>query len=170
MKQAKSKRSRRSGGKLTKRRLSQRTEAARENSLHALADMRRNPNLSASRAARAHGVKLQTIKKHYPSALRKSRGKLRVTRSDRFRHTLNLPDAQGKAQPFSTRSSAERTQASRYLRDLGRYLRGNRHALDPWRGKSIAGFELVTDAQTIESIEPALSDFSLYRSFNGGAA
>jgi hypothetical protein len=52
---------------------------------------------------------------------------------------------------------------------VGRYMRGNRTALSRWHGKRIAGVELVTDGRTLQSIEPALSDFSLYRSLNGGA-
>ena len=68
-----------------------------------------------------------------------------------------------------TRSSKDREALSRYLRDLGRYLRGNRDALAPWHGKRIAGVELVTAGRTIVAIESALSDFSLYRAFNGGA-
>jgi hypothetical protein len=49
-------------------------------------------------------------------------------------------------------------------------LRGNRDALSKWQRKKVAGVELVTDGRTLISIEPALSDFSLYRSFNPGGA
>jgi hypothetical protein len=89
---------------------------------------------------------------------------------DRYTVTLYVPDAQGNAVPVRTRSSKEREQLSQYLRDLGRFLRGNRDALARWQGKKIAGAELVTATRTILAIEPALSEFSLYRAFNGTGA
>jgi hypothetical protein len=39
-----------------------------------------------------------------------------------------------------------------------------------WQGKTIAGIKLLTNPRIIVNIEPALSDFSLYRAFNGGGA
>jgi hypothetical protein len=150
--------------------ISQRSSAARDRAMHVIAAMRRNRRLSLARAAKLEGVKPETVKKHFSSALRKSGGKFRATKSDRFVETLYLPDAHGNAVPVLTRSSKERNQASAYLRDLGRYLRGQKDALAKWHGKTIAGVELVTAGRTIVAIEPALSDFSLYKSFNGGAA
>jgi hypothetical protein len=82
------------------------------------------------------------------------------TRSGIFRNPVPLP----------TRSSKERKQASNYLRDLGRYLRGQKSALAKWHGKKIAGVELVTAGRTVVALESALSDFHIYRVLNGGAA
>jgi hypothetical protein len=132
--------------------------------------MRRNPNLSFTHAAKLEGVKPNTVKKYIPSAFKKSNGKLRASKDDRYSATLYIPDAQGNSVAVKTRSSNEREQLSQYLRDLGRYLRGKRDALAAWHGKKVAGVELITAGRTIEAIEPALSDFSLYRTFNGGAA
>src|SRR5712692_2864312 len=142
-------------------RLPRRSSEARENALHVLAALRRDPSLSPTHAARLQGVKLQTIKRYFPSALKKSKGRLRVTASDHFSTTLFVPDAHGNPVPVNTRSSKERQQLSQYLHDLGRYLRGNRNALSAWHGKQIAGIELVTAGRTIKAIEPALSEFSL---------
>lgn len=150
--------------------LPERSQFARDRALHALAEMRRDPNLSLTHAARLQGVKRETVKKYFPSALKQANGKFRVKKSDRYSATLYVPDAQGNAVAVKTRSSKEREQLGQYLRDLGRYLRGKRDALAPWHGKRIAGVELVTAGRTIVAIEPALSDFSLYRTFNGGAA
>jgi hypothetical protein len=150
--------------------LSERSYAARDRALHVLAAMRRDPSLSLTHAAKLHGVKPETIRQHFSSALRKTGGRFKVTKSDRYAETLYIPDKHGNPIPLPTRSSKERRQASAYLRDLGRYLGGDRNALSKWHGKKIAGVELVTAGRTIVSIEPALSDFSLYRSFNGGAA
>jgi hypothetical protein len=156
--------------KLSSAKLSQRSQSAYDRSLHVLAAMRRDPKLSLTHAAKLEGVKRDTVKRHFPSALKQSHGKFRVTKNDRNTATLYIPDIHGNSIPVNTRSSKDRQALSRYLRDLGRYLRGNRNALAPWHGKKIAGVKLVTAGRTIVAIEPALSEFSLYRAFNGGAA
>jgi hypothetical protein len=161
---------RNSSGKLSNAKLSQRSQSAYHRSLHVLAAMRRDRKLSLTHAAKLEGVKRETVKKYFPSALKQAHGKFRVTKSDRNTATLYIPDAHGNSIPVNTRSSKDRKALSRYLRDLGRYLRGSRTALAPWHGKQIAGVPLVTDGRTIVAIEPALSEFSLYRAFNGGAA
>jgi hypothetical protein len=149
-------------------RLSQRSEAARNRALHVLAAVRDDPTLTPSQAARREGVKLGTVKKYFPSAVTKVNGKLRVTESDRYAATLYVPDAEGNPIPVKTTSWKQRQELGEFLRDLGRHQRGNRNALKKWRGKKIAGVELLTDERAIRNIEPALSDFSLYRAFNGG--
>lgn len=151
-------------------RLSERSYAARDRSLHLIAALRDDPRLSPSRGARREGVKLETAKKYFPSAFKKVNGKLQVTKDDRFTATLYVPDANGNSVPVTTTSWKQRQQLGEYLRDLGRYQRGNRNALKKWQGKKIAGVELLTDPRAIVAIEPALSDFSLYRAFNGGGA
>jgi hypothetical protein len=149
--------------------LSKRSEEAHDRAMHAIAWKRRNPKKAMTYAAQLHGVKPATIKKYFPSAVRKVNGKLEVTGTDRYSATLYVPDANGNSVPVHTRSSKDRRALSRYLRDLGRYLRGKRNALAPWRGKTIAGVEMVTSADVIVSLEAALSEFSLYRSTNSGA-
>jgi hypothetical protein len=123
-------------------------------------------SLTLAHAAKLYGVKLETVRKYFPSALKRVKGKLQVTKSDRYRETLYLPDAQGHSVAIKTRSSKERSEAGQYLRDIGRALRGDVRALSKWRGKKIAGVELLTDERALAAIEPALSDFSLYRTFN----
>jgi len=152
------------------RELPERSQSARERALHVIASMRRNPRLSLSHAAKLEGVKVETVKKYMPSALGKANGKFRATKSDCYSATLYVPDAQGNSVAVKTRSSKDREALGQYLRDLGRYLRGKRDALAPWHGKRIAGVELVTSIRTIAAIEPALSEFSLYRTFNSGAS
>lgn len=147
----------------------ERSRSARERALHVLSAMRLDSSLSLTRAAKMQGIKAATVKKYLPSALKVSKGKFRVTKSDRYSATLYIPDSDGNSVPVKTRSSKERTELSNYLRDLGRYLRGDRNALAQWQGRKIAGIELITDGPTIKAIEPALFDFSLYRTLNGGA-
>jgi len=149
--------------------LPERSQSARDRGLHVLAAMRDDPNLSLTHAAKLQGVKPETVKKYFPSALKKSNGKLRATKSDRYTATLYVPDAKGNSVAIRTRSSRDREALGQYLRDLGRYLRGDRDALSRWRGRKIAGVELLTDERTIMAIESALSDFSLYRAFNSGS-
>ena len=150
--------------------LPERSQAARDRALHVLAAMRREPKLSLTHAAKLEGVKPATVKKYFSGALRPSKGKLRVTKSDRFTETLNIPDSTGNAAVITTHGSKERNEASRYLRDLGRASRGKRGVLTEWKGKKIGGVEVFADEGAISSIEPLLSDFSLYRTSNGGAA
>jgi hypothetical protein len=129
--------------------------------------MRQNLALGLTHAARLQGTKADTVKKYFPSAFTKSNGKFRVTKSDRFAAILYLPDDQGNPVAFKTRSWKEREEAGEYLRDLGRALRGDPTALLKWQGKKIAGRELVTDMRAIMAMEPALSEFALYREFSG---
>jgi hypothetical protein len=149
--------------------LTLRSQGARDRALHVLAAMRRDPSLSLNRAAKLEGVKPETVKRNFASALRKVGGKFHATKSDRYAVTLYVPDVYGNPVAVETHSSEERATLGRYLSDLGRYLRGDRHALAAWHGKKISGVELVTAGRTIAAIEPALSGFSLYRAFNGGA-
>jgi hypothetical protein len=150
--------------------LSKRSQSARDRALHAIAAMRRDGTLRLTQATKLHGVKAETIHKYFPSELRKSGGRFRVRTSDRYAATVYLPDKHGNPVEVATLSSGERKQASQYLRDLGRYLRGQKNALSRWHGKKIAGVELVTSGRTIIAMEPALSEFSLYRALNSGAA
>ncbi len=132
--------------------------------------MRRESRLSLNRAAKLEGIKAETVRKYSFSDLKKLKGKFHAKKSDRHSVTLYLPDASGNIVSRETHSSKERSKASKYLRAFGRYVRGDRDALLEWEGKTIGGADLLTDARTIRTIEPALSDFSLYRSFNGGGA
>jgi len=155
--------------KLSNAKLPQRSQLAYDRALHVLASMRRDPKLSLTHAAKLEGVKRETVKKYFSSTLKESHGKFRVTKSDRYAATLYIPDAHGNSVAVNTTSSKDREALGRYLRDLGRYLRGDRDALAKWHGKRVAGVELVTAGRTIVAIEPALSEFSLYRAFNSGS-
>ena len=149
--------------------LPQRSQSARDRALHVIAAMRREPSLSLTQAAKLHGVKRETVRKYFSGVFKKVGGHFKAAQADRYAQTLYLFDPQGNKVPIKTRSSKDRKAASRYLRDVGRYLRGQRDALAKWHGKRIAGLELVTAGRTLVSLEPLLSEFSLYRAFNGGA-
>ena len=102
--------------------LPMRSRLARDRALNALAAMRKDPNLSFTHAAKMYGVKEETIKKHFSSALKKEKGRFKVAKSDRYRSTLYVPSADGQPVPVQTRGSRERRQLSNYLRDVGRYM------------------------------------------------
>lgn len=131
--------------------------------------MRHDPNLKLYSAARSFGVKPSVVKKYFGSALSKIDGRFQVRKSDRFRETMYVPDARGNPVPVPTTNNKQRTEVSAYLRDIGRFYRGNKSAVAKWHGKSIAGVELVTASRTLLSIESQLQDFAIYRAFNGGA-
>ncbi len=150
-------------------RLPKRSSEARTKALHVLAAMRRDDRLSLSKAARLEGVKVSTVKHYFSSRLTKVNGHWRVSKSDRFRETMYVPDERGNPVPVHTKTSRERAQVSAFLRDLGRYYRGDTSALAAWHGKSIVGVSLVTAPRTLKSIEAQLSDFAIYSTFNGGA-
>jgi hypothetical protein len=150
-------------------RLPTRSQSARGRASLAVAAMKHNPRLRVAQASKRYRVKVATIKKYFGSELIKVNGQLQVKISGRYSLTVYLPDEHGNPVPLQTPSRKERKQASDYLRDVGRYLGGNRNALSKWRGKKIAEVELVTDGRTLVAMEPALSDFSLYRALNGGA-
>jgi hypothetical protein len=54
---------------------------------------------------------------------------------------------------------------------VNRFLRDDLKALAPWRGKKIAGVQLITDRQTLKGLaKDEQLPYSLYRSLSGGAA
>ena len=149
--------------------LPRRSSEARTKALHVKAAMVRDPNLRLYPAARSFGVKPSVVKKYFGPALEKVGGHFRASKSDRFREIMYVPDVHGHPVPVHTKSSKQRAQVSAFLRDIGRFYRGNTTALAGWHGKRIAGVELITSSRTLKSIEAQLSDFAIYSTFNGGA-
>src|SRR5580700_4165582 len=62
--------------------LSERSYAARDRSLHVLAAMRRDPELTPTRAGELEGVGSRTLKKYLGSKLKKVGNRYYVTHSD----------------------------------------------------------------------------------------
>lgn len=150
--------------------LSERSFSARQRSQHALRDMRRGASMS--NAAHDNGVSIPTLKKYVGSALVQERpgGRVRATKSDRFVRYLQLPGLQGPV--FAdTRSWKEAQQAARYKWDVNRVLAGDLNATERWKGKKIAGIELITAPETLKGLaQDELLPYSLYRSLSGGTA
>jgi hypothetical protein len=151
-------------------RLSERSFAARDRALHALADMRHGA--SPQQAARNNGVTVRTIKKYVGSALAQDRpgGRLRVSKSDRLVRYVQIPGLHGPKE-IPARGKPRASDASKYDAAVNRYLRGDLKALAPWHGKKIGGVELITDGPTLKSLaQQDLLPHSFYRSLSGGGA
>lgn len=153
--------------RLTGKALSGRSDAARDRARQVRLAMRHNPELSLARAAKLKKVKPSTVLKYYGSDFRKSAGQFQVSKRDRHAETVYVPDSKGQIVPRGTHSSAERKDASEYMRELGRYKRGKPNNLADWTDRTIGGIDLLTDPATIRAAEPVLSDFSLYRGIGG---
>jgi hypothetical protein len=147
-----------------------RNDAARERVLKALGSMRRGDTLS--RAARDNGVTTRTIKRYAGSALVQDRpgGRIRATKSDRLVRYLQIPGPNGPRE-VTVRGSKAASEYANYKAAINRLLRGDRHALDRWHGKTIQSIQLMTDTKTlVEQARKEILPYSLYRSLVGGAA
>jgi hypothetical protein len=150
--------------------LSKRSLAARDRSIHALADIRRG--VPPVQALRGNGVTLRTFKKYAGSAIRQDRrgGRIGVTKSDRLVRYMQLPGLNGPID-IEVRGSKEASRAAKYKAAVNRFLGGDLKALRAWRGKKIAGVELITDPETLKGLaKDELLPYALYRSFSGGGA
>jgi hypothetical protein len=147
-----------------------RSNTARERALRAISAMRRGDTLS--RAARDNGVTIRTIKRYAGSALVQDRpgARIRATKSDRLVRYLQIPGPDGP-RDITVRGSKAASKFANYKAAINRLLRGDGHALDEWRGKKIAGIELITDPKVlVEQARKEILPYSLYRSLSGGAA
>jgi len=131
--------------------------------------MVRDPELSLSQAAKSEGVSTRSIRQYLKTGFTKVAGRWRANKSDRFREIMYVPDEHGNSVPVPSKSSKQRAEVSAYIRDLGRFYRGDKSALVAWHGKRIAGVPLVTAPRTLKGVEAELSDFAIYSTFNGSA-
>jgi len=147
-----------------------RSDAARERALKALWAIRQGDSLA--KAARDNGVTARTVKRYAGSALLQDRpgGRIRATKSDRLVRYLQIPGPDGP-RDITVRGSKAASKFANYRAAINRLLRGDRHALDRWHGKTIQGIQLVTDTKTlVEQARKEMLPYSLYRSLAGGAA
>jgi hypothetical protein len=161
------------GTRMTKRksvRQNEKRAQARQRALGALTDMRHG--ISMSRAARNNGITIRTMKRYVGAALRQDRpgGRIRARKSDRLLRFLQLPGKDGPID-IAARGSKQAKEISKYKAAVNRFLAGDGSALAPWRGKKIAGVELITDKEILKNLaHKDLLPYSLYRSLSGGAA
>ena len=127
---------------------------------------------SLSSAARENGVSFRTIKRYAGSALVQDRpgGRVRATKSDRLVRYLQIPGPDGP-RDVTVRGSKVASKFANYKAAINRLLRGDKHALDDWRGKKIAGVELITDPKIlVEQARKEILPYSLYRFLSSGAS
>jgi hypothetical protein len=143
---------------------------ARERALRALSAMRRGASIS--RAARENGVTPRTIKRYAGGALVQDRpgGRIRTTKSDRLLRYLQIPGPNGPIE-ISVQGSKAASEVARYKAAVNRFLGGDRNALAEWRGRKIAGVELITTGHIlVDQADKGLLPYALYRSLSGGTA
>ena len=135
-------------------------------SFHAIARMRHD-NLSLDAASHEEGTTPATVKKYLPAALRRSKsGRWAATKPDRYLRPVKLPGVQGPVFRLA-RGSEESELASHYLSSLQRWSRRRKtYELTPFKGKTVGGYELITDERTLRALQDAglLQLDSLYAS------
>jgi hypothetical protein len=134
-------------------RLSERSKAARDRALHALAAMRRDPKLTITEAAKLYNVSSRTMRSRLPLAFDQDRagGRIRPTPSDHELRQLQIPGPNGPIE-VNANGSKEASELAAYKSAVNRFLRGERNALAPWHGKKIGGVELVTSSYKLKSL------------------
>jgi hypothetical protein len=148
----------------------QREQEARTRAFRALSAMRQGASIS--KAARENGVTPRTVKRYAGSALVQDRpgGKIRATKNDKLVRYLQIPGPDGP-RDITIRGSKTASEFANYKAAINRLLRGDRNAMARWRGKKIAGIELITDPKIlVEQARKEILPYSLYRSLVGGAA
>lgn len=97
-------------------------------------------------------------------------GRIRATKSDRLVRYLQIPGPDGP-KDVTVRGSKAASEFANYKSAINRLLRGDRHALDGWHGKTIQGIQLITDTKAlVDQARKEMLPYSLYRSLTGGAA
>ena len=158
------------------RNLSGRSQSTRAKTLHVLSDLRRDPKLTVSQAARNREVSPRSIRKYIGSQLRQERpgGKLRVTKSDRLRATLHIPSTKPDVLiPIHTKSSKERYLVGEWFASIKEAGRGDFSRLNRFpKGTHIGGVRLPTGAYEVQRILEAMesADTTFERLYAAGAA
>jgi hypothetical protein len=149
------------------RKLSQRSQSTREKTLHVLSDLRRDPNLTVTQAAKNREVSVPSIRKYIGSQLKQQStgGRIRVTASDRLHATLQIPGTKpGVLIPIRTKSSKERYLVGEWLASINAAARGDFDRLNRFpKSIVIDGVQLPTEAneaqQILEAMEGAETPF-----------
>jgi hypothetical protein len=127
--------------------------------------------IPAYRAARENGVSLRTIKQRAGKDLAQDRpgARIRAKKNDLLLRYLEIPGPDGPVE-IAVRGLKAAREVAKYKAAVNRFLRGDRNALDGWKGKKIAGLALITDARILaDQADKGLLPHALYRSFAGGA-
>ena len=144
------------------RNLSERSQFTRAKALHVLSDLRRDPNLTFTQAARNREISLLSLRKHIGSQLKQKRpgGRIRVTLSDRLRAILHIPSTKPGVQiPIRTKSSKERYLVGEWFASIVEAGRGDFSRLQRFpKGIYIDGVRLPTGAYEVQKILEAMEN------------
>lgn len=144
------------------RNLSERSQSTRAKALHALSDLRRDPKLTLSRAAKNREVSPRSIRRYIGSQLKQERsgGRLRVTSSDRLRATVHIPSTRPDVLiPIHTKSSKERYLVGEWFASIVEAGRGDFSRLNQFpKGTYIEGVRLPTGAYEVQKILEAMEN------------
>ena len=144
----------------TTRNLSERSQSPLAKAFHVMSDARRDPNLTVTRAAKNREISIRSLRKYIGSQLIQEHhgGRIRVSKSDRLRATLNIPSTKPDVLiPIRTKSSRERYLIGEWQASLngargGDFGRMNRFP----KGTVIGGVLLPTDPQEVQQILEAM--------------
>src|ERR1700686_519677 len=144
------------------RNLSERSQSTRAKALHVLSDLRRDPKLTLSRAAKNREVSPRSIRKYIGSQLKQERsgGRLRVTSSDRLRATVHIPSTRPDVLiPIHAKSSKERYLVGEWFASIVEAGRGDFSRLNQFpKGIYIDGVRLPTGAYEVQKILEAMEN------------
>lgn len=137
--------------------LTKRQAKARQRAQHAFARVRRGESLSA--ATRAEHVSLRTALKHIGKYLRRRRTKSGKTKYVPIKsdHPIGMFVLTPLGYvPRKVRSSAARSLLGKHSAAVQKFLRtGDGSVLATFRGKRVAGRELITDPQLLSKLAEA---------------
>lgn len=144
------------------RNLSRRSQSTRAKTLHVLSDLRRDPKLNSTQAAKNREVSLHSMWKHVGSELKQERpgGRIRVTASDRLRATLHIPTKKPDVLvPIHTKGSKERYLVGEWFASIKEAGRGEFSRLNRFpKGTYIDGVRLPTGRNEVQKILEALEN------------
>jgi hypothetical protein len=142
------------------RNLSQHSRSTRIKALHVLSDLRRDPSLTFTQAAKNREISTRSVRKQIGSQLKQERpgGRIRVPASDRIRETLNIPSTRPDVLiPIHTKGSKERYLVGEWIAAIKEAGRGDFGRLNRFpKGTFIDGVRLPTGRYEVQKILEAL--------------
>jgi hypothetical protein len=140
--------------------LSARSQSTRAKALHVLSDLRRDPKLTLTQAARNREVSPRSIQKYIGSQLKQDRqgGRIRVAASDRLRATLYIPSTKPDVLvPIHTKSSKERYLVGEWFAATKEAARGDFSRLNKFPKRTfVNGVRLPTGSYEVQRILEAM--------------
>ncbi len=133
----------------------------RRRALQVLGDMRRDPSLTLTQAARNREVDPRSVRKQLPSAfLTDSSGRIRARESDRYRQTLHIPSSRpGVLIPVPTKNSRERQLLGQWMDAINAAGRRDFSKITKFpRRQIVGGVRLATGPRTVQRILNALAE------------